>query len=102
MVVDRQKGLTDENKTQIKNISNEKVLQFINEWLQIVKKFGDTGKNDFTSIHIINDTITFRSVGKLFNYNPNLQAMEIIQNLEGLDKCKFTYTLGMNNLLKAA
>ena len=98
LIVDRQQGLTDENKNQIMSIASEKILQFINDWLQIVKEFSDTGKNDFTSIHITNDKITLRSMGKLFNYESNSQAAGIVQNLEEFKNHKYTYTLGMNNL----
>ena len=98
LIVDRQQGLTDENKNQIMSIASEKILQFINDWLQIVKEFSDTGKNDFTSIHITNDKITLRSMGKLFNYESNSQAEGIVQNLEEFKNHKYTYTLGMNNL----
>ena len=98
LIVDRQQGLTNENKNQIKIITNEKIVKFIDEWLQVVKKFSDTGKNDFTSIHITDNRITLRSAGKLYNYNSDAQAKEIIQSLEGLNSSKYTYTLGMNNL----
>ena len=98
LIVDRQQGLTNENKNQIKIITNEKIVKFIDEWLQVVKKFSDTGKNDFTSIHITDNRITLRSAGKLYNYNSDSQAKEIIQHLEGLNSSKYTYTLGMNNL----
>jgi len=93
-VVDRQAGLTEDDRNKI---NDQKLVDFISEWLKLVKQFSDTGKNDFTSIHITNDKITLRSTGKLFNYSENDQAKAIIKHF-GFTNCKFTYTLGLNNL----
>ena len=95
VVVDRKIGLTDENR---KMIDNQEILDFVDKLLKIVKNFSDTGKNDFTSIHITNDRITLRNTGKLYDYNSNPHIKEILQDLNSLKSYKFTFTLGMNNL----
>ncbi len=95
-VVDRQIGLNDENQIP------EKYRDFISKWIDLVKNFSDTPKNNFTSVHIIeksNETqITLRSMGNLFDYRENDRAMELLKNLDGLIYHKITFTLGMNNL----
>ena len=71
-------------------ILNEEIVKFIGDWLALVKKFSDTGKNDFTAIHARIDAdklkITLRSTGKLFDYGADSQALELIQNLRGLQE----------------
>lgn len=98
-VVNRQQGLSNELDNKL---LDAETVKFIEDWLALVKKFSDTGKNDFTAIHARKDAdkfkITLRSTGKLFNYGADAQALELIQNLRGLETYKCTFTLGMNNL----
>lgn len=101
-VVDRQQGITDETNKKLGSLANEQIVQFINDWLALVKNFSDTGKNDFSAIHVRNDSdglkVTLRSMGKLFDYGANAQALKLIQGLRGAVNHKCTFTLGMNNL----
>ena len=93
-VVDRQAGLTEDDRNKI---NDQKLIDFISEWIKIVRQFSDTGKNDFMSIHLSNNALTIRSTGKLFDYSENDQAKALIKHF-GFTNCKCTYTLGLNNL----
>lgn len=101
-VVDRQQGITDEINKKLGSLANGQIVQFINDWLALVKNFSNTGKNDFSAVHVRNDSdglkVTLRSTGKLFDYGANDQALKLIQDLRGLINYKCTFTLGMNNL----
>jgi hypothetical protein len=101
-VADRQQGMTDEINKKLGTLANGQIVQFINDWLALVKNFSDTGKNDFSAVHVRKDgdglKVTLRSMGKLFDYGANAQALKMIQDLRGLINYKCTFTLGMNNL----
>lgn len=101
-VVNRQQGMTDEVNRKLGSLANGQIVQFINDWLALVKTFSDTGKNDFSAVHVRKDgdglKVTLRSMGKLFDYGTNAQALKMIQDLRGLINYKCTFTLGMNNL----
>ncbi len=102
MIVERSQGLTAENYAQLKNFVDDKIIRFLDEWLILVKQFSDTGKNDFTTIHIFNaeneTRLTLRSTGKLFDYKSNEQGLKLVNGLEKIISRKFTFTLGLNNL----
>ena len=102
MVVDRKAGITAEETENIKKFLSDETLKFLNDWLNLLKKFSDTGKDDFLAIHILSEDkkifITLHGTGKLFDYSTNSDANSLIKSCKAVEKYKFNSTLGMNNL----
>ena len=78
------------------------VMRFLSEWLTLLKKFSDTGKNDFLAVHIFREDdslrLTLRGTGNLFDYSANPETISLIKSCNAIEKYKFSSTLGMNNL----
>ncbi|MBQ6297052.1 MAG: hypothetical protein IJK81_05090 [Selenomonadaceae bacterium] len=101
MVADRKIGFTSEQNERLKEFLSPAALKFLSDWLTLLKKFSDTGKNDFLAIHIFRDDklcLTLRGTGNLFDYSANAEAISLIKSCTDIRKYKFNSTLGTNNL----
>ena len=101
MVADRKIGFTSEQNERLKEFLSPASLKFLSDWLTLLKKFSDTGKNDFLAIHIFRDDklhLTLRGMGNLFDYSANAEAISLIKSCTDIRKYKFNSTLGTNNL----
>ncbi len=102
IVADRKIGITAEQIEDLKKFLSDETLKFLTDWLNLLKKFSDTDKDDFFAIHIFREDkkifITLRGTGNLFNYSENPDAMSLIKSCNAIEKYKFNSTLGMNNL----
>lgn len=102
IVADRKIGFTSEQIERLKTFLSPDTLTFLDEWINLLKKFSDKGKNDFLAVHIFRDDdklrLTLRGTGNLFNYPSNPEAMSLIKSCNAIEKFKFNSTLGMNNL----
>ena len=101
MVADRKIGFTSEQNERLKEFLSPTSLKFLSDWLTLIKKFSDTGKNDFLAIHIFRDDklrLTLRGTGNLFDYSANADAISLIKSCNAIEKYKFNSTLGTNNL----
>ena len=102
MVADRKTGFTSEQSERLKTFLTPETLKFLSDWLTLLKKFSDTGKNDFLAVNILreNDNLrmTLRGTGNLFDYSTNAEAISLIKSCNAIKKYKFNSTLGMNNL----
>lgn len=101
IVADRKVGITSEQNEQLQTFLSRDALKFVSEWLTLLKKFSDTGKDDFLAIHIFRENdrlqITLRGTGNLFEYSSNPETMALIKSYNLIEKYKFNSTLGMNN-----
>ena len=101
-VADRKIGFTSEQNESLKTFLAPETLNFLNDWLTLLKKFSDTGKNDFLAVHIFREDdrlrLTLRATGNLFEYATNSEAISLIKSCNAIKKYKFNSTLGMNNL----
>ena len=101
-VADRKIGFTSEQNESLKTFLAPETLNFLNDWLTLLKKFSDTGKNDFLAVHIFREDdrlrLTLRATGNLFEYATNSEAISLIKSCSAIKKYKFNSTLGMNNL----
>ena len=101
-VADRKIGFTSEQNERRQTFLAPATLKFLNDWLTLLKRFSDTGKNDFLAVHIFREddrlSLTLRGTGNLFNYATNPEAMSLIKSCNDIEKYKFNSTLGMNNL----
>lgn len=102
IVVDRKAGITSEQGDRLKTFLAPEPLKFLSDWLNLLKKFSDTGKNDFLAVHIFREDdrlrLTLRGTGNLFDYAENPDAISLIKSCATIEKYKFNSTLGMNNL----
>lgn len=101
MVADRKIGFTSEQNERLKEFLSPTSLKFLSDWLTLIKKFSDTGKNNFLAIHIFRDDklrLTLRGTGNLFDYSANADAISLIKSCNAIEKYKFNSTLGTNNL----
>lgn len=102
IVADRKIGFNSEQIERIKTFLSHDTLKFLNEWINLLKKFSDTGKNDFLAVHIFREDdklrLTLRGTGNLFDYASNPEANSLINRCNAIKKFKFNSTLGMNNL----
>ena len=102
IVIDRQAGITSEQNERLKMFLSPEALKFISDWLNLLKKFSDTGKNDFLAVHIFREDdrlrLTLRGTGNLFDYAANSDAISLIKSYSAIKKYKLNSTLGLNNL----
>lgn len=102
IVADRKVGITSEQSERLKTFLSADALKFLSDWLNLLKKFSDTGKNDFLAVHIFREDdrlrLTLRGTGNLFDYSKNPDAISLIKSCNAIKKYKFNSTLGMNNL----
>lgn len=102
IVADRKVGFTSEQNERLKEFLSPVVLNFLGDWLTLVKKFSDTGKNDCLAVYIFREDdklrLTLRGTGNLFDYSTNAEAISLIKSCNNIEKYKFNSTLGMNNL----
>ena len=102
IVADRKIGITSEQNERLKEFLTPEILNFLSDWLNLLKKFSDTGKNDFLAVHIFREDdrlrLTLRGTGNLFDYATNPEAISLIKSCNAIEKYKFNSTLGMNNL----
>lgn len=102
IVADRKSGFTSEQIECLKNFLTLDTLKFLNEWINLLKKFSDTGKNDFLAVHIFREDdklrLTLRGTGNLLDYASNPEAISLLKDCIAVEKYKFNSTLGMNNL----
>ena len=102
IVADRKSGFTSEQNERLKTFLSADALKFLSEWLTLLKKFSDTGKNDFLAVHIFRENdrlrLTLRDTRNLFDYAENPDAISLIKSCNAIEKYKFNSTLGMNNL----
>lgn len=102
IVIDRKAGISSEQNERLKRFLSPEALKFISDWLNLLKKFSDTGKNDFLAVHIFREDdrlrLTLRGTGNLFDYAANSDAISLIKSCSAIKKYKFNSTLGLNNL----
>ena len=102
IVIDRQAGITSEQNERLKMFLSLDALKFLSDWLNLLKKFSDTGKNDFLAVHIFREDdrlrLTLRGTGNLFDYAANSDAISLIKSYSAIKKYKLNSTLGLNNL----
>jgi len=102
IVADRKIGITSEQSERLKTFLTPEALKFLSDWLTLLKKYSDTGKDDFLAVHIFREDdnlrITLRGTGNLFDYSTNAEANSLIKSFKSIEKTKFNSTLGTNNL----
>lgn len=102
IVADRKVGITSEQSERLKTFLSPEILNFLSDWLTLLKKFSDTGKNDFLAVHIFREDnrlrLTLHGTGNLFDCAENPEAISLIKSCNAIEKYKFNSTLGMNNL----
>lgn len=102
MVIDRNAGLTTEDSARLEKVLPQSTLEFVKEWIEFTKQRSDKKKNNLTALHVIEENgetrLTFRSMGKLFDYRSDPKAEEMVKGLPGLVGYKFNSVLGLNNL----
>jgi len=102
IVADRKIGITSEQSEKLKTFLTPETLKFLSDWLTLLKKFSDTGKNDFLAVHIFREDdrlrLTLRGTGNVFDYSSNPDAISLIKSYVAIEKYKFNSTLGTNNL----
>ena len=102
IVADRKVGITSEQNERLKTFLSPDTLKFLSDWLNLLKKFSDTGKKDFLGVHIFRENdrlrLTLRGTGNLFDYAKNPDSISLIKSCNAIEKYRFNSTLGMNNL----
>lgn len=102
VVVDRKVGITAEQSERLKKFLTPETFSFLNDWLALLKKFSDTGKDDFLAVHIFREDdrlrLTLRGTGNLSDYSTNSEAISLIKSCKVIENYKCNSTLGTNNL----
>lgn len=102
IVADRKIGFNSEQIERLKTFLSPDILKLLDEWLNLLKKFSDKGKNNFLAVHIFREDdklrLTLRGTGNLFDYSSNPESISLIKSCNAIEKFKFNSTLGMNNL----
>lgn len=97
LVIDRSKGVTAEQRQKLENNLSGELINFVEEWANLMQKLTSTGKNDFLAIHVAENKITIRSMGKLLDKNSEIEAEKLLKRFNL--NYKRTFTLGTNNIL---
>lgn len=101
IVADRKVGFISEQNERLKEFLSPDVVKSLSDWMNLLKQFSDTSKNDFLAVHIFRDDklrLTLRGTGNLFDFSTNDDAISLIKSCNAIEKYKFNSTLGMNNL----